>query len=172
MATALKTWAKVRAPVLCITGTGSGVGIPLARGGRISTPAPVPGDPPIIADTYNIVYEGPIFLGDQQTMMRTDFNPSTITGAVGIPAAVRTPYFTADSPFFPDTGEFTEYTAANVGGDFGQTLTNDQKNQLIGQEVTTTTTFFVMTADAFGGFGQSYTPGSEYIVGIGNLTEV
>jgi hypothetical protein len=171
MATALKTWAKVRAPVLCIRGTGSGVGIPLARGGKISTPG-VPPAPPIVADTYNIVYEGPIFLGDQQTMMRTDFNPSTITGSVSAPAAVRTPYFTADSPFFPDTGEFTEWTAATLGNDAGQTLTNDQKNQLIGQEVTTTTTFFVMTADAFGGFGQSYTPGSEYIVGIGNLTEV
>jgi hypothetical protein len=170
MATALKTWAKVRAPVLCVTGTGSGVGIPLARGGKISTPPPVPGDPSIIADTYNIVYEGPIFLGDQQTMMRTDFNPSTITGTVGTPAAVRTPYFTADSPSFtPNPGSFGERQALDSVP--SQTLTDDQKGELIGELVTTTTTSFNMTTDAFNG-GQTYSPGFEDIVSIGNLTEV
>jgi len=169
MATALKTWAKVRAPVLCITGTGSGVGIPLARGGKISTPSPVPGDPPIIADTYNIEYEGPIFLGDQQSMMRTDFNPSTITGSVGTPQSVRSPYFTADSPFPGNPGSFVEWQAG--GSVVGQTLTDDQKDQLIGEVVTTTTTFFNMTSNAFNG-GQTYSPGYEYIVSITKLTEV
>jgi hypothetical protein len=171
MATALKTWAKVRAPVLCVTGTGSGVGIPLARGGRISTPAPVPGDPSIIADTYNIVYEGPIFLGAQQTMMRTDFNPSTITGTVATPAAVRSPYFTANSPSFTSRpGSFVEWQAM---GPFivGHSLTLDQEEELIGELVTTDSTFFNMTADAFAE-GQYYSPAGLFVVSIGNLTEV
>ena len=169
MATALNTWAKVRAPVLCVTGTGSGVGIPLARGGKISTPG-VPPAPSVIADTYNIVYEGPIFLGDQQTMMRTDFNPSTITGSVGFPSQVRTPYFTADSPSFtPNPGSFGERQALESVP--GQTLTDDQKDELIGEVVTTTTTFFNMTTDAFN-YGQTYSPGFENIVSIGKLTEV
>jgi hypothetical protein len=163
MATALKTWAKVRAPVLCVTGTGSGVGIPLARGGKISTAG-------VVADTFNVVYEGPIFLGDQQTMMRTDFNPYTITGTVGTPAAVRTPYFTADSPSFtPNPGSFGERQALDSVP--AQTLTDDQKGELIGELVTTTTTSFTMTTDAFNG-GQTYSPGFEDIVSIGNLTEV
>jgi hypothetical protein len=163
MATALKTWAKVRAPVLCVTGTGSGVGIPLAKGGKISTSG-------VVADTFNVVYEGPIFLGDQQTMMRTDFNPYTITGTVGTPAAVRTPYFTADSPSFtPNPGSFGERQALDSVP--AQTLTDDQKGELIGELVTTTTTSFTMTTDAFNG-GQTYSPGFEDIVSIGNLTEV
>ena len=172
MPTAPKTWARLRAPVLCITGTGAGTGVPLARGGRISTPAPVPGDPPVIADKYNVIYVGHVFLSDERTMMRTDFNPSNILGSLGFPQQVRTPYFTGNSPFFPDTGEFTEWTAASGGAGAGQTLTNDQKNQLIGQDVTTTTTSFVMTADAFGGFGQYYSPGGEFIVDIGKLDKI
>jgi hypothetical protein len=171
MATALKTWAKVRAPVLCITGTGSGVGIPLARGGRISTPAPVPGDPPIIADTYNIVYEGPIFLGDQQTMMRTDFNPSTITGTVGSPQSVRSPYFTANSPSFTfRPGSFVEWQAMGPLV-VGHSLTLDQEEELIGELVTTDSTFFNMTADAFAE-GQYYSPSGSFVVSITKLTEV
>ena len=163
MSTALKTWARLRAPVLCITGTGAGVGIPLAKGGRISASG-------VVADTYNVVYEGPIFLGDKETMLRTDFNPSNITGTLGTPAAVRTPYFTADAPgFTPNPGTFAEWQA--MGSVPAQTLTDDQKDQLIGQTVTTTTASFTMTTDPFNG-GQSYTPGFEDIVTIGNLTEV
>jgi len=169
MATALKTWAKVRAPVLCVTGTGSGVGIPLARGGKISTPG-VPPAPSVVADTNNVVYEGPIFLGDQQTMMRTDFNPYTITGTTSFPSQVRTPYFTADCPsFLPNPGSFGERQALESVP--AQTLTDDQKGELIGEVVTTTTTFFTMTTDAFN-YGQTYSPGFEDIVSIGNLTEV
>ena len=169
MSTALKTWARLRAPVLCITGTGAGVGIPLAKGGRISTPG-VPPAPSVVADTYNVVYEGPIFLGDKETMLRTDFNPSNIIGTIGTPAAVRTPYFTADAPgFTPNPGTFAEWQA--MGSVPAQTLTDDQKDQLIGQDVATTTALFTMTTDAFNG-GQSYTPGFEDIVTIGNLTEV
>lgn len=164
MPTALKTWARLRAPVLCITGTGSGVGIPLAKGGRIITAG-------VISDTYNVTYEGPVFLSEQKTMLRTDFNPSVITGSTGSPASVRTPYFTANSPFIDSTGNFVEWTSG-VAATTTQTLTEDQKAQLIGQEVTTTSTFFVMTSDAFTYTGQAYTPGFEYIVSIGNLTQV
>lgn len=170
MPTALKTWARLRAPVLCITGTGAGVGIPLAKGGRISTPG-VPPAPSIIADTYNVVYEGPVFLGAQKTMLRTDFNPSNIIGTTGLPAAVRSPYFTGDNPFpGSNVGNFVEWNAI---GPFvpSQTLTEDQKDELIGETVETTTATFAMTSAAFN-FGQSYTPGFEYIVSIGNLTEV
>ncbi len=163
MSTALKTWARLRAPVLCVTGTGSGVGIPLAKGGKISTAG-------VVADTFNVVYEGSIFLGDKETMLRTDFNPSNITGTLGTPAAVRTPYFTADAPSFtPNPGTFAEWQAMSSVP--AQTLTDDQKDQLIGQDVATTTALFTMTTDAFNG-GQSYTPGFEDIVTIGNLTEV
>lgn len=172
MPTALKTWARVRAPVLCITGTGAGEGVPLAKGGRISTPSPIPGQPSVIADKYNVIYVGHVFLSDERTMMRTDFNPSNILGSLGFPQQVRTPYFTADSPFFPNTGEFTEWTAAGLGSGAGQTLTDDQKNQLIGQTVTTTTTSFIMTADAFGGDGQYYVPGGEYVFEIGKLDKI
>lgn len=164
MATRLKTWARVRAPVLCITGTGAGVGIPLAKGGRISTSG-------VIVDTSNVVYEGPVFLGEQQTMLRTDFNPLNITGTTATPAAVRTPYFTADSPSFtPNPGSFGEWQSLVVAPG-AQTLTEDQKGELIGQDVETTTALFTMTSNAFNG-GQSYTPGFEDIVTIGNLTEV
>lgn len=163
MATALNTWARLRAPVLCITGTGSGVGIPLAKGGRISTAG-------VISDTYNVVYEGPIFLGEKETMLRTDFNPFNITGTTGTPAAVRSPYFTGDAPgFTPNPGSFAEWQA--MSGTPSQTLTEDQKGELIGQDVETTTALFAMTSNAFNG-GQTYTPGFEYIVSIGNLTEV
>jgi hypothetical protein len=157
--------------VLCITGTGAGVGIPLAKGGRISTPPVVPGDPSVIADTYNVVYQGPVFLGAQQTMLRTDFNPSNIVGSTGFPQAVRSPYFTGDAPSFTSNpGSFSEWQAM---GPFtaGHSLTLDQEEELIGQTVTTTTASFTMTTNAFN-FGQSYTPGGEYIVEIGNLTEV
>ena len=163
MPTALKTWARLRAPVLCITGTGAGVGIPLAKGGRIITAG-------VIADTYNVTYEGPVFLSEQKTMLRTDFNPSNITGTTGFPQGVRSPYFTADSPFSSSSGNFIEWSSG--GSVPSQTLTEDQKEQLIGQEVYTTTTFFVMTTDAFNSGGQFYTPGSEYIVSIGHLEEV
>lgn len=165
MPTALKTWARLRAPVLCITGTGAGVGIPLAKGGRIFG-----GTPPAARDTYNVVYEGPVFLGADETMLRTDFNPFNITGTTGTPAAVRSPYFTADAPSFtPNPGTFAEWQA--MSGTPSQTLTDDQKAQLIGQDVETTTALFTMTSNAFNG-GQSYTPGFEDIVSIGNLTEV
>jgi len=172
MPTAPKTWARLRAPVLCITGTGSGTGIPLARGGRISTPAPVPGDPPVIADKYNVIYVGHVFLSDERTMMRTDFNPSNILGSLGFPQQVRTPYFTADSPFPPNTGSFTEWTSSGIGSGAGQTLTNDQKNQLIGETVTTSTSSFVMTGAAFNGDGQLYSPGGEFIFEIGKLDKI
>lgn len=170
MPTALKTWARLRAPVLCITGTGAGVGIPLAKGGRISTPG-VPPAPSIIADTYNVVYEGPVFLGAQKTMLRTDFNPSNITGTTGSPASVRSPYFTGDNPY-PGTnvGNFGEWNGLGPSVP-SQTITEDQKDELIGETVETTTATFAMTSAAFN-FGQSYTPGFEYIVSIGNLTEV
>lgn len=164
MPTALKTWARLRAPVLCITGTGLGVGIPLAKGGRISS-----GTPPVVKDTYNVVYEGPVFLGENKSMLRTDFNPSNITGSTGFPQGVRTPYFTADSPFISNPGAFGEWQSLNIAG--VQTLTNDQKDQLIGQDVQTTTTTFTMTSNAFNG-GQTYTPGFEDIVSIGNLDDV
>lgn len=163
MPIALKTWARVRAPVLCITGTGAGVGVPLARGGRLFISG-------VATDTYNVTYEGPVFLGEQQTMLRTDFNPFNITGSAGFPQQVRSPYFTADSPFFSNPGTFVEWTAGSVPTS-PQTLTEDQKAQLIGQVVTTTTTFFNMDSEAFGQ-GQFYTPGFEYIVTITNLTQV
>jgi len=163
MPTALKTWARLRAPVLCITGTGAGVGVPLAKGGRVFISG-------VATDTYNVVYEGPVFLSDQKTMMRTDFNPSNITGTTSLPAAVRSPYFTANSPFFDGPGNFIEWSSG--GSVPTQTLTEDQKGQLIGQTVTTTTTFFVMTSAAFNLSGQGYTPGYEDIVEIGNLTLV
>ena len=161
MATALNTWAKLRAPILAVTGTGAGVGIPLARGGRISSGG-------VVADTYNIVYEGPVLLSEQYSMFRTDFNPANITGTTGFPQQVRSPYFTANSPF-SNPGSFVEW---NAGGPFvaSQTLTDDQKGELIGRLVTTTTTFFNMTSDAFN-FGQSYTPGAEAIVSIDDLTQ-
>lgn len=162
MATALNTWARVRAPVLCIKGTGSGVGIPLAKGGRISTAG-------VVTDTFSIEYEGPVFLGADKSMLRTYYNPFTIVGSTGTPAAVRTPYFTANSPFFSNPGTFGEWQSLNIAG--VQTLTNDQKDQLIGQDVETTTTTFTMTANAFNG-GQNYTPGFEDIVSIGNLYDV
>ena len=171
MPTALKTWARVRAPVLCITGTGVGEGIPLAIGGRISTPSPIPGKPSVIADKYNVIYEGNVFLSDERTMMRTDFNPSNILGTLATPALVRSPYFTANSPSFTfRPGSFVEWQA--MGPTFvGHSLTDDQEKQLIGQDVTTTTTSFVMTTDAFNQ-GQYYSPGFEDIVEIGKLEKI
>jgi len=162
MATALNTWARLRAPVLCITGTGAGTGIPLAKGGKVSTGG-------VITETFSVEYEGPVFLGADKSMMRTDFNPFTILGASGTPALVRTPYFTGDSPYSGNPGAFVEWQAASSVP--SQTLTEDQKSQLIGQTVNTTTASFTMTTDAFNG-GQTYTPGYEYIVSIGNLTQV
>ena len=163
MATALNTWARVRAPVLCITGPGAGVGIPLAKGGRISTGG-------VITNTFSVEYEGPVFLGADESMLRTDFNPFNIIGPTGTPSLVRTPYFTGDNPWpMGPLGTFVEWSVQSGVGP--QTITEDQKAQLIGQTVTTTTASFTMTTDAFSG-GQFYTPGFEYIVSIGNLTEV
>lgn len=163
MATSLNTWARVRAPVLCITGTGSGVGIPLAKGGKISTGG-------VVTDYYSVDYEGPVFLGTDESMLRTDFNPFNIVGSSSTPQQVRTPYFTGDNPWpFGLTGSFVEWSVQSGVGP--QTLTEDQKDQLIGQVVNTTTASFTMTADPFNG-GQSYSPGYEYIISIGNLTEV
>lgn len=163
MATALNTWARVRAPVLCITGTGSGVGIPLAKGGRISTGG-------VVTDTFSVEYEGPVFLGADKSMLRTYYNPFTLIGTAGTPSLVRTPYFTGDNPDpFGNLGSFTEW--ASKSGVSTQTITEEQKAQLIGQTVTTTTASFTMTTAAFSG-GQAYTPGFEYIVSIGHLTQV
>jgi hypothetical protein len=163
MATSLNTWARVRAPVLCIKGTGAGVGVPLAKGGRISSGG-------VTTDTFNVEYEGPVFLGADKSMLRTYYNPFTIVGSAGFPQGVRTPYFTGDNPDpFGNLGSFTEW--ASQSGLSTQTITEEQKAQLIGQTVTTTTASFTMTTAAFSG-GQSYTPGFEYIVTIGNLTEV
>jgi hypothetical protein len=53
----------------------------------------------------------------------------------------------------------------------GHSLTDDQEKQLIGQDVTTTTTSFVMTTDAFNQ-GQYYSPGFEDIVEIGKLEKI
>jgi hypothetical protein len=53
----------------------------------------------------------------------------------------------------------------------GHSLTDDQEKQLIGQDVTTTTTSFVMTTDAFNE-GQYYVPGGEFIVEIGKLDKI
>jgi hypothetical protein len=161
MATSLNTWARVRAPVLCIKGTG--VGIPLAKGGRISSGG-------VVTDTFSVEYEGPVFLGADKSMLRTYYNPFTLIGTAGTPATVRTPYFTGDNPNPSGIlGSFTEW--ASSSGISTQTITEEQKAQLIGQTVTTTTASFTMTTAAFSG-GQSYTPGFEYIVTIGNLTEV
>jgi hypothetical protein len=113
---------------------------------------------------------GNVFLSDERTMMRTDFNPSNILGSLGFPQQVRTPYFTANSPFFSRPGSFVEWTAGGVSG-AAQTLTDDQKNQLIGQTVTTTTSSFLMTADAFGD-GQYYSPGGEYVFEIEKLDKI
>ena len=171
MPTALKTWARVRAPVLCITGTGVGEGIPLARGGRISTPSPIPGQPSVIADKYNVIYVGHVFLSDERTMMRTDFNPSNIVGTLSTPASVRSPYFTANSPSFTfRPGSFVEWQAMGPLV-VGHSLTDDQEKQLIGQDVTTTTTSFIMTTDAFSE-GQYYFPADLYIVEIGKLDKI
>jgi hypothetical protein len=163
MSTALNTWARLRAPVLCITGTGSGTGIPLAKGGKIVVSG-------VVTDTYSVEYEGPVFLGENKSMLRTDFNPFNITGSSSMPSLVRTPYFTGNNTYpFALIGSFVEWQMQSGVGQ--QTLTEDQKDQLIGQTVTTTTTSFTMTAAAFTA-GQTYTPGGEYIVSIGNLTEV
>lgn len=160
MPTAVKTWAKVRAPV-GTDGTG-GTTVLQAIGGLLF----VMGIP---KDLNNVIYEGPVYLTTQETLLRTDFNPYTNIGTYGFPQQVRTPYFTANSPL-PLIGSFVEWTATStVLND--QTLTEDQKGQLIGQIVTTTTGSFTMTSDAFF-TGQIYTPGFEYIVEIGNLAQV
>lgn len=161
MPTALKTWAKVRAAV-GTDGTG-GSTVLLTRGGLLF----ILGVP---KDLNNVIYEGPVYLSTQETLLRTDFNPFTNIGLVSTPQQVRSPYFTANSPFSPGTGSFVEWTAGSTSGGT-QTLTEDQKGQLIGQTVNTTGSSFTMTSDAFAA-GQLYTPGFEYIVSIGNLTEV
>jgi hypothetical protein len=111
-----------------------------------------------------------VFLGADKSMLRTDFNPFNITGSSSMPSLVRTPYFTGNNLYpFALSGSFVEWQMQSGVGQ--QTLTEDQKDQLIGQTVTTTTTSFTMTGAAFTA-GQTYTPGGEYIVSIGNLTEV
>lgn len=110
-------------------------------------------------DKCNIEYTGAIFVSsDGNTPMRTYWNPY-FTGFFFMP------FFTAS--IWP--GIFIEYHAYLAGQ---QVLTDDQKNQLIGQSVTITGGSFTMTSSAFMAGGQTFGSGTPPIVSIGNLALV
>ena len=149
MASKVKTWARLRCPI-GTEGTG-GSTIMTASGG----------------ETYNnVVFSGAIYLSTELTMVRTYFNPFWSS------AVIRYPYFTANSPFSGTLGNFGEWTAMQTSGSStDQTLTDEDKDELIGQTVTfDDASTLTITSGAFD-YGQSHASGI-YIASIGNLTQI